>query len=125
MLKLAPAFTANSCLLVELTKLGGGAGRRRTSNYRAEVGISGRGIALKGRPTWTEGSLDRNGCPQILSLVAPSLALSPPTMAPGKLAAPAGAVGLNITDRISLTEVCGGLEPMSLADPTPDGHADE
>lgn len=48
-----------------LAKPGGEAGRRRTSNYRAEVGIPGRGTAL------TQGGLDRNGCLQILSLGGP------------------------------------------------------
>lgn len=66
-LKLAQASSFYSRLLSagkDLTTLGGGAGRRRRiSNYRAEVGISGRGTALKGRPTWHGGRLDREGCP--------------------------------------------------------------
>lgn len=72
------------------------------------------------------GQAGSGGLSWILSLVAPSMALPSPSMAIGQLAAPTGVGwgGSNVTDRCSPKEVCGALEPLSLADPTPDGLAE-
>lgn len=117
-LKLAQAFSFYSRLLSagkNLMELGGGAGRK-TSNYRADEGISGMGTALSGRPTWKEHRLDRDACPQNLSLMAPSAALLPPTVAAGKLAALTG--GPDGTDKALPTGGVWRPSTASLAYPT-------
>lgn len=70
------------------------------------------------------GQAGSGGLSWILSLVAPSMALPSPTMAIGQLAAPIGVVGVERHRQVLPKEVCGALEPFSLADPTPDGLAE-
>lgn len=99
-LKLAQASSFYSRLLSfgkNVMKLGGGTGRRRTSNYRATEGISGRGYCIKQEAHIERGLAGSGWLSPDPEPVATSWALSSSTMTTGKPAAPTG--GSNGTDK--------------------------
>lgn len=87
-----PGFIADSYLLAKnVMKLGGGTGRRRTSNYRATEGISGSGYCIKQEAHIERGQAGSGWLSPDPEPVATSWALSSSTMTAGKIAAPTGA----------------------------------
>lgn len=128
-LKLAQASGFYSKLLSagkDLTKLGGGAGKRRISNYRAEEGISQRGHCIDREAHIERGQAGSGWLSQDPEAYSSNPGPRAPTMATGKLIAPTGGKGWGqmAQTRPSPMEVCGGPKPVSLADPILDGHAE-
>lgn len=95
-LKLAQASGFYSKLLSagkDLTKLGGGAGKRRISNYRAEEGISQRGHCIDREAHIERGQAGSGWLSQDPEAYSSNLALAPPPWPLGSLLLPLGVKG--------------------------------